>query len=160
MTSKEMFSIFHVLSNTFSTKELFSFFGRITTSGSCCRLFARDHSMESVCDFDLADLTRDIQRHRLLGDIKSSQVSRFGAVTARLDAREEFYAIFTRVWRDLSEQDVRHAMTFHALLSCQGSSPRRVLHRSCRPLCAPACRQRPQLRHVPPGVLHSRLHHV
>lgn len=107
-----MISISHVLNEAYSARKFRFFVDFIIISVRCCCLFAQNRTIKNIRDIALADLTRDIQQQRLLGNKESRQSFRLAAVAARLVASEDCFATFTHVWRSLSEQGVKLSMTY------------------------------------------------
>lgn len=71
MSTQQMISILHVLSAALSARMPLPFFDRATAFVSYCLLFAQGRNIEIMRDIVPADLTRDTQQPRLLGNIES-----------------------------------------------------------------------------------------
>lgn len=93
MSSKHVTAISYVLEEGFFTETLLFCLYRTAPLVSCCCALAQDCELDSMHDTALADSTRGIQQHRLLGYIEFRQASPFAAPAAgQLASRDPYTA--------------------------------------------------------------------
>lgn len=111
LRTKQPVSVSHILNVASSAGKPRSFFDRMNTAISCCRLFALGRSLKSSRNIVVVELTKDVQQHRLLESIKSSPVFRFVFIFVRLVSSEGCYVTFNRVSREPLDRKMVLAMT-------------------------------------------------
>lgn len=127
VTNKDMISIRRVLIEASSAENALFFFDRMLTTISCCRILVQVRALPSVGDIVVAELFRDVQQHRLLGNIKARQVFRIAAGTTCLTCRDECYEAFNRVCKELSNRGVSLALVcFTSVTLCMALLDKKI----------------------------------
>lgn len=127
--NKETISIPQMPSNGSFAGKLFSSSDCMICAVSCCHLFAQDRSLPSVCDIAVAEIVKDIQQHRLLGNREARQVSSMETVYVRLASSDECYEAFICVCKKLFHKKVSGVGVLRICHVVQERLGQRSLHR-------------------------------
>lgn len=79
---------------------------------SCCHCFVEGRGLPNARIFVVAELARNVQKHRLVGNIDDRQVYHIAAVSARPDSSDEVYDAFVHICRERSHERVSQALTY------------------------------------------------
>lgn len=111
LTNKEMISISQVLNEAASAGLEPSFFDRVTSAVSCCRLFMLEKNISSARDVVTAELARDIVQNRMLGSIEWRQTARFASVAIRLATSAFVRSMFSNICEELHAHKIPFGIT-------------------------------------------------
>lgn len=92
--NKDVISISQVFNEASCAGKPLSLSDCMITATGCCRLSVQDRALPSARDTVAAKLVREIQQHKLLGNIEGCQVSRIATVSIRLASCENCYEAF------------------------------------------------------------------
>lgn len=112
LTNKDIICISQLLSKASSGEKPRSSFDRMVTSISCCCICFQDHAVSNVREVEVTELLKNIQKHRLPGNIENRQKTTTATLFTRHASSNECYETFTPVCEELLQKRVSLAVFF------------------------------------------------